>query len=92
MEIIEVMKDLVKAKIISHAEPKKKEKMRSEILAPRTRERAPPQSLPVQPPQIIDLVEIPRRDTSSRHRCSIVLHSTITIAIKTATVTQTYDL
>jgi hypothetical protein len=37
-EDVEVMKSLVKTKIISDAEPKKKEKMRSKSVAPRMRE------------------------------------------------------
>ena len=49
-EDVEVMKSLVKTKIISDAEPKKKEKMRSKSVAPRMRETpSPPQPLPVQP-------------------------------------------
>ena len=49
-EDIKVMQSLVKTKIISDAEPKKKEKMRSKSVAPRMRETpSPPQPLPVQP-------------------------------------------
>ena len=51
-EDIKVMKSLVKTKIISDAEPKKKEKMRSKSVAPRMRETPPPpQPQPVQPIQ-----------------------------------------
>jgi hypothetical protein len=50
-EDVEVMKSLVKTKIISDAEPKKKEKMRSKYVAPRMREIPPPQPQPVQPVQ-----------------------------------------
>ena len=48
-EDIKVMQSLVKTKIISDAEPKKKEKMRSKSVAPRMRETPPPQPQPVQP-------------------------------------------
>ena len=49
-EDIKVMQSLVKTKIISDAEPKKKEKMRSKSVAPRMRETpSPPQPQPVQP-------------------------------------------
>ena len=48
-EDIKVMQSLVKTKIISDAEPKKKEKMRSKSVAPRMRETpSPPQPQPVQ--------------------------------------------
>jgi hypothetical protein len=51
-EDVEVMKSLVKTKIISDAEPKKKEKMRSKYVAPRMRETpSPPNPQPVQPVQ-----------------------------------------
>ena len=51
-EDIKVMQSLVKTKIISDAEPKKKEKMRSKSVAPRMRETpSPPQPQPVQPVQ-----------------------------------------
>ena len=51
-EDVEVMKSLVKTKIISDAEPKKKEKMRSKSVAPRMRETpSPPQPQPVQQQQ-----------------------------------------
>jgi len=46
-EDIKVMQSLVKTKIISDAEPKKKEKVRSKSVAPRMRE-TPPQPQPVQ--------------------------------------------
>ena len=46
-EDIKVMQSLVKTKIISDAEPKKKEKIRSKSVAPRMRE-TPPQPQPVQ--------------------------------------------
>ena len=49
-EDIKVMQSLVKTKIISDAEPKKKEKVRSKSVAPRMRETpSPPQPQPVQP-------------------------------------------
>ena len=48
-EDIKVMQSLVKTKIISDAEPKKKEKVRSKSIAPRMRESPPPQPQPVQP-------------------------------------------
>jgi len=48
-EDIKVMQSLVKTKIISDAEPKKKEKMRSKSVTPRMRETPPPpQPQPVQ--------------------------------------------
>ena len=48
-EDIKVMQSLVKTKIISDAEPKKKEKMRSKSVAPRMRETpSPPQPQPFQ--------------------------------------------
>ena len=51
-EDIKVMQSLVKTKIISDAEPKKKEKMRSKSIAPRMRETpSPPQPQQVQPVQ-----------------------------------------
>ena len=51
-EDIKVMQSLVKTKIISDAEPKKKEKMRSKSVAPRMRETpSPPQPQPVQQQQ-----------------------------------------
>jgi len=51
-EDIKVMQSLVKTKIISDAEPKKKEKMRSKSVAPRMRETPPPpQPQQVQPIQ-----------------------------------------
>ena len=49
-EDIKVMQSLVKTKIISDAEPKKKEKVRSKSVAPRMRETPPPpQPQQVQP-------------------------------------------
>ena len=48
-EDIKVMQSLVKTKIISDAEPKKK--VRSKSVAPRMRETPPPQPQPVQPVQ-----------------------------------------
>ena len=54
-EDIKVMQSLVKTKIISDAEPKKKEKMRSKSVAPRMRQTpsppSPPQPQPVQQQQ-----------------------------------------
>ena len=50
-EDIKVMQSLVKTKIISDAEPKKKEKVRSKSVAPRMRETPPTQPQPVQPVQ-----------------------------------------
>ena len=51
-EDIKVMQSLVKTKIISDAEPKKKEKMRSKSVAPRMRQTpSPPEPPPVQPVQ-----------------------------------------
>ena len=51
-EDIKVMQSLVKTKIISDAEPRKKEKVRSKSVAPRMRETpSPPQPQPVQPQQ-----------------------------------------
>jgi hypothetical protein len=51
-EDIKVMQSLVKTKIISDAEPKKKEKMRSKSVAPRMRETpSQPQPQPVQQQQ-----------------------------------------
>ena len=48
-EDIKVITNLVKTKIISDAEPKKKEKVRSKSIAPRMRETpSPPQPQPVQ--------------------------------------------
>ena len=48
-EDIKVMQSLVKTKIISDAEPQKKEKVRSKSIAPRMRETpSPPQPQPVQ--------------------------------------------
>jgi hypothetical protein len=49
-EDIKVMQSRVKTKIISDAEPRKKEKVRSKSVAPRMRETpSPPQPQPVQP-------------------------------------------
>ena len=49
-EDIKVMQSLVKTKIISDAEQRKKEKVRSKSVAPRMRETpSPPQPQPVQP-------------------------------------------
>ena len=48
-EDIKVMQSLVKTKIISDAEPRKKEKVRNKSVAPRMRETPPPQPQPVQP-------------------------------------------
>ena len=49
-EDIKVMQSLVKTKIISDAEPKKKEKMRSKSVSPRMRQTpSPPEPPPVQP-------------------------------------------
>jgi hypothetical protein len=48
-EDIKVMQSLVKTKIISDDEPKKKEKVRSKSVAPRMRETPPPQPQQVQP-------------------------------------------
>ena len=49
-EDIKVMQSLVKTKIISDAEPKKKEKVRSKSVAPRMRQTpSPPEPPPVQP-------------------------------------------
>ena len=51
-EDIKVMQSLVKTKIISDAEPKKKDKIRSKSVAPRMRETPPPpQPQPVQQKQ-----------------------------------------
>jgi len=51
-EDIKVMQSLVKTKIISDAEPKKKDKIRSKSVAPRMRETPPPpQPQPVQQQQ-----------------------------------------
>ena len=50
-EDIKVMQSLVKTKIISDAEPRKKEKVRSKSVAPRIRETPPPQPQQVQPVQ-----------------------------------------
>ena len=50
-EDIKVMQSLVKTKIISDAEPKKKEKVRSKSVAPRQRESPPPQPQQVQQQQ-----------------------------------------
>ena len=54
-EDIKVMQSLVQTKIISDAEPRKKEKVRSKSVAPRMRETPsppqPPQPQPVQPQQ-----------------------------------------
>ena len=50
-EDIKVMQSLVKTKIISDAEPKKKEKVRSKSVVPRMRETPPPQPQQVQPVQ-----------------------------------------
>jgi hypothetical protein len=57
-EDVEVMKSLVKTKIISDAEPKKKEKMRSKTAAPRMREIPPPQPQPVQQQQQQNLIQM----------------------------------
>ena len=60
-EDIKVMQSLVKTKIISDAEPKKKEKMRSKSVAPRMRETpSPPQPQPVQqqPQQQQNLIQM----------------------------------
>ena len=63
-EDIKVMQSLVKTKIISDAEPKKKEKMRSKSVAPRMRETpSPPLPQPVQqqqpqPRQNQDLIQM----------------------------------
>ena len=52
-EDIKVITNLVKTKIISDDEPrKKKEKVRSKSIAPRMRETPPPQPQPVQPPPV----------------------------------------
>ena len=49
-EDIKVMQSLVKTKIISDAEPRKKEKVRSKSVAPRMRQTpSPPEPPPVQP-------------------------------------------
>ena len=56
------MQSLVKTKIISDAEPKKKEKVRSKSVAPRMRETPPPPQLPqpqpVQQQQRPDLIQL----------------------------------
>ena len=57
-EDIKVMQSLVKTKIISDAEPKKKEKMRSKSVTPRMRETPPPQPQPVQQQQRPDLIQL----------------------------------
>ena len=60
-EDIKVMQSLVKTKIISDAEPKKKEKVRSKSVAPRMRETPPPQPQPVQqvqPQQQQNLIQL----------------------------------
>ena len=53
-----MMQSLVKTKIISDAEPKKKEKMRSKSVTPRMRETPPPQPQPVQQQQRPDLIQL----------------------------------
>ena len=59
---IEVMKSLVKTKIISDGVPKKKEKMRSKSVAPRMRETPsppqPPPPVPQPPPPSQDLIQL----------------------------------
>ena len=61
-EDIKVMQSLVKTKIISDAEPKKKEKMRSKSVAPRMRETPPPpqpqQVQPIQQQQQQNLIQM----------------------------------
>ena len=59
-EDIKVMQSLVKTKIISDTEPKKKEKVRSKSVAPRMRETPPPPQLPqpVQQQQRPDLIQL----------------------------------
>ena len=57
-EDIKVMQSLVKTKIISDTEPKKKEKMRSKSVTPRMRETPPPQPQPVQQQQRPDLIQL----------------------------------
>ena len=59
-EDIKVMQSLVKTKIISDAEPKKKEKVRSKSVAPRMRETPPPPQVPqpVQQQQRPDLIQL----------------------------------
>lgn len=51
-EDIKVITNLVKTKIISDAEPRKKEKVRSKSVAPRQRETPPPQPVQPQPQQV----------------------------------------
>jgi hypothetical protein len=58
-EDIKVITNLVKTKIISDAEPKKKEKIRSKSVAPRMRETpTPPQPQPVQQQQQQNLIQM----------------------------------
>ena len=61
-EDIKVMQSLVKTKIISDAEPKKKDKIRSKSVAPRMRETPPPpqpqQVQPVQQQQQQNLIQM----------------------------------
>ena len=62
-EDIKVITNLVKTKIISDAEPKKKEKVRSKSIAPRMRQTpSPPEPPPVQPqpvqPQQQNLIQM----------------------------------
>ena len=51
-EDIKVITNLVKTKIISDAEPRKKEKVRTKSVAPRQRETPPPQQVQPQPQQV----------------------------------------
>jgi hypothetical protein len=61
-EDIKVMQSLVKTKIISDAEPKKKDKIRSKSVAPRMRETPPPpqpqQVQPIQQQQQQNLIQM----------------------------------
>ena len=81
---IEVMKSLVKTKIISDGVPKKKEKMRSKSVAPRMRETPsppqppPPVPQPSQPPP--DLIQLSYTEQLKRrvreHQYNSAMHET----------------
>jgi hypothetical protein len=81
-EDVEVMKSLVKTKIISDAEPKKKEKIRSKSVVPRMRETPLPPPPPVpQVPQVSqDLIQLSYTEQLKRrvreHQYASAMHDT----------------
>jgi hypothetical protein len=83
-EDVEVMKSLVKTKIISDAEPKKKEKIRSKSVVPRMRETPlpppPPPPVPQVPQVSQDLIQLSYTEQLKRrvreHQYASAMHDT----------------